>query len=108
MFAPAAAALEEAAALDAAALEAEAEALDAALEAALELPPEEQPTKAAAMAAVAPTPMKPLLVRFFMFSLSFPFPIWQIPVIEARCLTPVACKDAYKSVYYSVCYSKLK
>lgn len=47
---------------------ADAEALLALPEAALLEPPEEQPTSAAAMAADAPTPMKPLLVKFFIWS----------------------------------------
>ena len=60
----AASALEEAeASLEA---EAEAEALEA-LEAAELLDPDEQPARAAAMAVAAPTPMKLLLVKSFMF-----------------------------------------
>ena len=43
-----------------------------ALEAAELLPPEEQPAKTAAIPAAAPTPMKPLLVKFFMLE-PFPF-----------------------------------
>ena len=66
------AAAEAAALADAEAL-AEAEALADAEEA---LPlPEEQPARTAAMPAAAPTPMKPLLVKFFIMH-SFPFSLW--------------------------------
>ena len=75
MAAPVPAAAPLAAAEDAAALEAEAAALEAealaaepeALEAAELLDPDEQPARTAAMAVAAPTPMKLLLVKSFMF-----------------------------------------
>ena len=61
------AAAEDAAALEAEAAALEAEALAAEPEAAELLDPDEQPARAAAMAVAAPTPMKLLLVKSFMF-----------------------------------------
>ena len=60
---------------DALLAEAEAEALDAEAEALADeaLPlPDEHPAKTAAIPAAAPTPMKLLLVKFFMFVPSLP------------------------------------
>ena len=54
--------------------EALADAEEALADAEEALPlPEEQPARTAAMPAAAPTPMKPLLVKFFIVQ-SFPFP----------------------------------
>jgi hypothetical protein len=101
------AAAEAAALADAEAL-AEAEALADAEEA---LPlPEEQPARTAAMPAAAPTPMKPLLVKFFIMH-SFPFPcgygesssllpFWHAP--------PLPRNPARISTHYSDCYTLLK
>lgn len=116
MAAPVPAAAPLAAAEDAAALEAEAAALEAealaaepeALEAAELLDPDEQPARTAAMAVAAPTPMKLLLVKSFMFipslypNLTSDAPLTAHALFQYRLLFAISAAD------YTVYFSSLK